>query len=278
MNKKLFALLALSAFLTGCTIVDTGNIGVSTTFGKVSPTPVSQGTYLTIFESIDQFTSKEVLLPVADLKPKSKDNLTLADLDLDVYVAVSPVKVADLYVKYQGDFTRHGAIVEGSNTPTINVMGYQRVIREAREAAYKAVAEFEATTMHQQRELIAEKVRQYLQAGLDKTDKGSFVVTNVNVRQLTTDPAIERSIREQIQMDQDVAKKQKEKALATAEAERLVELAKGEAEANEILSRSLTGPVLEIRLAEIQRQTIIDSAKAGNVVIHGDATPFVGVK
>ena len=70
-------------------------------------------------------------------------------------------------------------------------------------------------------------------------------------------------------MDQDILKKQKEVELANAEAERLVALAQGEADANGILAASLNDRVMQLRMAEIQRDTIVNSAKAGNTVVYG---------
>lgn len=275
---KLFVLMLSIGLMTACTQVDTGNVGVETSFGKVNPDSKPQGMYITILDDVTEFTTKEVLFPVSDLTPKSKDNLTLKELDLDIYYAVDGARIPALYTKYQGDYARHGTIVENSNTPNVNVIGFQRVAREAREAAYKIVAQHEATTMHTKREEIAEAIRGELQKGLNATDKGAFTITNINVRNLTTDPAIENAIREQISMDQQVIKKEKEKALATAEAERLIVMAQGEADANRILSESLTDKVMQLRMAEIQGNTIIQSAKAGNTVIHGNAQPLVQVK
>lgn len=275
--KKLFA-VALLAFLTACTQVDTGNIGVETSFGKVSPESKGQGVYITVLDNITEFTTKEVYFPVSDLAPKSRDNLTLKDLDLDIYFAVVGERIPGLYVKYQGDYAQHGSVVEDSKTPNVNVIGFQRVAREAREAAYKVVAQFDATTMHTKREEIAELIRKELQTGLDATDKGAFVISNVNVRNLTTDPAIEKAIQAQIALDQDLIKKGKEVTLAQKEAERQSAAARGEAEANRILSESLSDRVMQLRLAEINRETIVQSAKAGNTVINGNVTPLVQVK
>lgn len=275
---KLIGTLMLALALTACTQVDTGNVGVETSFGKVNPEPKPQGMYVTVFDSVNEFTTKEVLFPVSDLTPKSRDNLTLKELDLDIYYAVTGARIPALYIKYQGDYATHGSIVENSNTPGINVIGYQRVAREAREAAYKIVAKFEATTMHTKREEIAEQIRTELQKGLEATDPGAFVVTNVNVRNLLTDPAIETAIRGQIKLDQDIVKKEKENILAEKEATRQLTAANGEAAANAAVSASLSGNILQLRLAEIQRDTIIQSAKAGNTVIHGNAQPLVQMK
>lgn len=261
------------ALLAGCTQIDTGNVGVGREFGKVSPEPLPPGHYITVLDSVDEVTTKEVSFPVYDLNPKSKDNLTLKDLDVDVYYKTTPAMIPGLYIKYQGDFLQHSDIVENGND--VGVVGYNRVLRAAREATYTAVSKFNATTMHTQRPEIAAEIQKLLQLELDASDKGAFTVTSINVRNLLTDPAIEAAIREQVAADQEVIRKQKEVQIAQAEAERLRAQAQGEADANAILNASLTDRVMQLRMAEIQRDTIIQSAKAGNTIISGNVTPMI---
>jgi prohibitin 1 len=42
-------LLTLTALLVGCTQIDTGNVGVERTLGKVSAEALPPGIYLTVF-------------------------------------------------------------------------------------------------------------------------------------------------------------------------------------------------------------------------------------
>ena len=271
------ALLALTALLAGCTQIDTGNVGVERTLGKVSNEALPPGIYLTLFKSVDEFTAKEVGFQLSDMTPKSRDNLTMKDVDIDVYFKVMPTAIPGLFTKYQGDVVRHADVVRDGSKDL--VIAYGRVSREAREAVYKAVAEMDATTMHTKRAELSERVRAGLQAELDATDKGAFVVTAVNVRNLLTDPAIEAAIRQRAETDQAIERKRKEIELAKAEAERLVVEAEGQARANQILSASLTPALKEIKLAELQRDAALAIAgKAGNtVLLGGGAQPLVNV-
>jgi len=262
-------LLLFVAALAGCSQIDTGNVGVERSFGKVSPEELPPGVYSTLFKSVDEFTTKEVAVQLTDLRPKSRDNLTMQDVDIDVYFKVDPGKVADLFVKYQGDVTK----IEGGDY----AVGYNRMLREAREAVYKSVAGFDATTMHTKRAELSEEVRKNLQAELEKSDKGSFFITNVNVRNLVTDANIENAIRERAKVDQQIEAKRKEIELAKAEAERQVVEAEGHAKSNRILAESLT-PAL-IRMKEIEAMQAF--AKQGNstvVLPAGGATPLINLK
>lgn len=272
-----FALLALVAVVSGCTQIDTGNVGVERTLGKVGKDPLVPGVYFTVFKTVDEFTAKEVSFQLQDLTPKSRDNLTMKDVDIDVYFKTMPAAIPGLYTKYQGDVVQHKQVAQNGTSDL--VMAYSRVSREAREAVYKSIAQLDATTMHTKRTELAELVRASLQAELDTNDKGAFLITAVNVRNLLTDPAIEAAIRQRAETDQAIQKKLKEVDLARAEAERLIVQAEGEAKANKIISESLTPSLKELRLAEIQRDTAIAIAgKAGNTVLMGNATPLVNVR
>lgn len=271
------SLLALVAVVSGCTQIDTGNVGVERTLGKVGKDPLAPGVYFTVFKTVDEFTAKEVSFQLQDLTPKSRDNLTMKDVDIDVYFKTMPAAIPGLYTKYQGDVVQHKQVAQNGTSDL--VMAYSRVSREAREAVYKSIAQLDATTMHTKRTELAELVRASLQAELDANDKGAFLITAVNVRNLLTDPAIEAAIRQRAETDQAIQKKLKEVDLARAEAERLIVQAEGEAKANKIISESLTPSLKELRLAEIQRDTAIAIAgKAGNTVLMGNATPLVNVR
>lgn len=272
-----FTLPLAALSLAACSQIDTGNVGVERTLGKVGTEALTPGVYFTLFKSVDEFTTKEVSFQLVDMTPKSRDNLTMKDVDIDVYYKTTPAAVPGLYVKYQGDVVQHNQIAQGGTKDL--VVAFSRVSREAREAIYKSVAELDATTMHTKRTELSEMVRARLQEELEKNDKGAFVVTAVNVRNLLTDPAIEAAIRSRAETDQAIEKKRKEVELAKAEAERLIVQAQGEARANEIISASLTPSLKEIKLAELQRDTALALAgKPGNtVLLGGGATPLVNV-
>lgn len=267
---RLLSTLALSvaAFaMTACSQIDSGNVGVVTSFGKVNPEELQQGVHMTWFAGVDEFTAKEVPMQLNDLKPKAADNLTISDLDVDIYFQPTPGKIADTVLKYKGDMVRY----EGDY-----VAGFNKLSREARESIYKSVALFPATTMHTKRTELSAEIQKMLQAELEKSDPGSWTITSVNVRNLLTDPGIEQSIRAAAETDQAIARAQKEKELAIAEADKMREIAQGQADANDILARSLT-PNL-IRLKEIEAQAAFAKAGTHTVLMGGGATPLINVK
>lgn len=273
--SSFIAALAIGVMAAGCTQIDSGNVGVERSFGKVSTDEKPQGVYLTVFDSVDEYTTKEVSFSLNDMKPKSKDNLTISDLDVDIYFKVNPTKVADLAVKYQGDATPFGELVATTRGNNDLVVGYNRVLREAREAVYNAIAKFDATKMHTQRNEIAAEVAKTLQSQLNANDPDSFVITAVNVRNLVTDEAIENAIRAQVATDQQITQKQKQIELQKAEAERLRVEALGQAQANEIISASLTPNLL--RLKELEAQRAFAGAGTHTVLLPADTKPLINI-
>lgn len=271
------SVLALVVLISNVGSISTGNVGVATLFRVVDPKPVDPGLYVAGLRRIREFTAKEVSFQMVDLKPKSRDNLTMADLDIDIYFKTNPAAIPKLYSKYQGDIIRHSDIVEKGTSDL--VVGYSRVLRAAREASYAAVSTMDATTMHTKRTELAEDIQKRLQKELDVSDPDSFIITSVNIRNLTTDPAIEKAIRAKAEADQLIEHKRKEVEIAKAEAEKRIVEAQSIAEANRIIGESLNGSVKEIRLAEIQRDTMIAiSSKQGNVMMIPSGTaPLLGI-
>lgn len=276
--RPLLAVLFVG-FAAGCTQIDTGNVGVERTLGKINPEPIAPGISFTLFKTVDEFTTKEVLFALENMTPKSRDNLTMQDVDVDVIYRVDGTRVPALYAKYQGDVRKHRDIVKDGAAEL--VISHGRVSREAREATYKAFASFDATTMHTRRSEITERIRATLQAELDAADKGAFTVASVNVRNMVVDKGIEDAIRAKAATDQRIEQSQRELALTKAEADKAIAQAEGQARANRILSDSITPQLVRIREIEAARDAAIAVAgKAGNTVLLGapGAQPLVGVR
>lgn len=272
---KIVALLSMALALQACTQIDTGNVGVERAFGKVSMNEVGQGVYMTVLDSVEEVTTKEVAIQMNDLTPKSLDNLTMKEVDVDVYYKVNPSKAADLYVKYQGDVVQHRDLVQGGTSDYVVASG--RVFREAREAIYTAVSAFNSNTIHTQRAELAENIRNNLQRALNVSDPGAFTVTSINVRSVRPDPAIETAIQRQAAMTAEISRRDQAIKLAVKEAERLKVEAEGQAIANNILNSSLTGQLVQLQLAEIRRQTVVGAAGKGNtVIVDAEAVPMIG--
>ena len=266
---KKFLLIPVVATLGACTQIDTGNIGVESTLGQVKKETMAPGVYFTMFKRVTEVSAKELRLSLEDMKPQTKDKITLADLDVDIFYQIDPSKAAEIMTKWPGD------MVEFKGEDGVRI-GNGYVTRQAREAVYNAIAQYGSDIVHTERVSIAAKVVESLQKDLDDSaGKGMFFVRSANVRNLVTDPALEQAIKESANRNFQIAAKQKEVELARAEAERKRVEAQGEADA------------IRLRAQAIQAQggkeyVELEAIKKWNGVLPttmpGTATPFIHVK
>ena len=234
-----FAVPALIiAFLSAYT-VETGNVSVERTFGKVNHEEQLQGLNfkMPLLTTAMEFSAKEIAVDFNDLTPKAADNLSLQDLDVSVFYRASQDRISELMVKYAGSAVRGD---DGAYLPAWGL-----VVREARSTIYEKVSEIDSLQLHKQREILQTAVQSTLQARLDRSDPNDFQVTRVVVRALNTDPSIEAAIREAVEAEKRLEAKQVQVEIAKKDAEIEIERAKGIAEANRIINSSLTAEYLQ---------------------------------
>ena len=245
MNRLLPIKFVLLAVVVGVVLstmaytVQSGNVAVERTLGKVNHTEQLQGLNFKapILTTKQEFSAKEIAIDIDDLKPKAADNLSLRDLDVSVYYRVPPERISELYVKYAASSMR-GA--DGVWLPAFGL-----VVREARAAIYEKVSEIDSLQLHKQRELLQNAVLEELQGRLEQSDSGDIFITRVVVRALNTDPSIEAAIREAVEAEKRLEAKQVQVEIAKKDAEIEIERAKGIAEANSIINKSLTAEYLQ---------------------------------
>jgi regulator of protease activity HflC (stomatin/prohibitin superfamily) len=238
--KALVALVLVCAiaFMSAYT-VETGNVAVERTFGKVDHEEKGQGLNfkMPLLTNSIEFSAKEIAIDINDLTPKAADNLSLKDLDVSVFYRVPKDRVSELFVKYAAAAAR-GA--DGVYMPAYGLM-----FREARSAIYEQVAKIDSLQLHKQREILQSAVQEELQGRLEKSDPGDLIITRVVVRALNTDPSIEAAIREAVEAEKRLEAKQVQVEIAKKDAEIEIERAKGIAEANNIINSSLTAEYLQ---------------------------------
>ncbi|MFM1887345.1 MAG: hypothetical protein RL026_2502 [Pseudomonadota bacterium] len=243
-------------FLTGAIgIIDTGNVGVRTTLGIMSPEEVEPGIYLKwpLISRVEEFSAKEIAIDLTDLTPKARDNLSLRDMDISVYYRAEGAAIADLYAKYAGQAAR--AEDTGHRLPA-----YGLVLRVARNTAYEEVAKVDSLVMHTRRNELSDAMHASMQTELDESDPGVFRVTRVVIRAVATDPSIEESIRTAVANQKKLEAMAVQTQIAEKEAQIKVTEARGIAESNRIISGSLTREYLQHEA----NQALLKFAESGN--------------
>ncbi len=236
-------LLAITVVYFTVVLIESGNVGVRKTLGKVNPEEASPGLNLRVpaITQITEFVGKEIAIDLTDLTPKAADNLSLRDMDVTVFYKADSAQIADLYVKYANAHQYDGE--SDSYFPA-----YRLVYREARRAAYETVAKIDSLTMHKKREQISDSIKARLQEALDGNDPGVFLVTRVVIRSVLTDPSIEESIREAVANQKRLEAKQVMVEIERKNAEIEAIRAEGIAKANDIINKTLTAEYLQHEL------------------------------
>ncbi len=231
---------ALLALLGVFGTIETGNVGVRTTLGVLSTNEVTPGVYMKwpLISRVEEFTSKEIAIDLADLTPKARDNLSLRDMDISVYYRAEAEAIAELYAKYSGQSVR----TEGES---YLLPAYNLVFRVARNTAYEEVAKVDSLVMHTRRDELSAAMHNNMQNELDSTDPGVFKVTRVVIRAVATDPSIEESIRSAVANQKKLEAMEVQTQIAQKEAEIKVTEARGISESNRIIAGSLTREYLQ---------------------------------
>lgn len=251
--KRFYTYLTLCAamLLGACTQIDTGNVGVAKTGGQFKAEELQPGWHFSLLTTVYEVSAKENGMSFNDMRPKTADQITVEDLDVDVYYQLSPGKATETVTRLAGDLAQNA---DGDYVP-----GRSYLQRTAREAIYNAVAKIKSTEAQDRRGEIPAMVLRELQKELDaKFGSGWWLITNVNLRNLTVDSKLEAKIREAAQVTYEITTKQKQVDLAKAEADRQRAIAQGEADAARIKADGLRaaqgGGAEYLRLLEIQNQ------------------------
>ena len=255
---KLSAVMISATVMVGCGAIQTGEVGVRTTMtGQVKPEEMQQGFYTHFVSSVKQFSTKEITVPLMDMQPKAGDNLTLDDLDVEVYYTIDPNSVVDIHIKYANSHAKGMGV---------HYPAYELVRSLSREAIYETVSEYDSLVVHQQRDKIRNQVKDRTQRALDNTDPGVFKVHKVVIRNVKTDPAIEDSIKLAVARNKELEAKEIE-----------LNIARKQVEINEALTRSLTPEILEQKKLEV----IENACQKGTCILSLDgtgATPVLNVR
>lgn len=264
--------LVLGLAVASVGTIETGNVGVETRWGTVAQEELKPGLYAAPFAAVDQYSTKEIAVPIDNLTPKAADNLFIRHMDVTVYYRVVPGHVAPLVIKYAGQSEPL------PDTPRVLAPSYRLVLTLARNAIYQEVAKINSLLVHQQRDQIAGQVQTRLQRELDANDPGAFQVSRVVVRTVVTDPAIEQAIQDAVNQQKRLEAMQIRTQIAQKEAEIRLTEAVGIAKANEAINHSLTPEYLQHEANEVLK-LFAQKGGTSTVILPASmsATPLISI-
>jgi len=255
---NIVALLLVTMSMIGCGAIDSGNAGVRTSWQNVvQDMEVNEGFYTSIISSVEEYVGKEIMVPLNDMTPKAGDNLTMQDLDVEIWYTASTSNFSELKVKYANAHIREDGYVYPA---------YGLIRSQGRSAVYKAVADVDSLLIHKNRDALAVVIKEKLQSLLDVDDPSIFTITKIIVKQAVTDPSLEESIQLNTKKDKEFEAKEKE-----------VQIKEQEALANEALTASLSPNIMRIK----ELDAMVKACQKNTCIIdftNGSVKPLINIK
>jgi regulator of protease activity HflC (stomatin/prohibitin superfamily) len=220
--KRIFTLsiLAMAVLATGCTRIETGEVGVRVGFdrqiqsGELLPGSFNQ----TIIGDVLTFPIKDVNVVLENMTPVAKDNSTMKDFDAVVVYNINPQQVSELYSTKNKSFH---AEFRGDT-----FVMYNYIVQNARNAIYKAARKYEALDMADNRTEMENHIKDEIVRNLaeEKLD-GSITISQVMVRSVIPADSVVESANALVRSKNELKQKEVEVKTAEAESRRMAALA-----------------------------------------------------
>ena len=220
--KRLLTLgiLAGAVLMTGCTRIETGEVGVRVGFDKqVQSGELLPGSFnQVIIGDVLTFPVKDVNVTLENLTPVAKDNSTMKDLDAVVVYNINPQQVAELYSTKNKSFH---AEAKGDT-----YVMYNYIVQNARNAIYKAARKYEALDMADNRTDMENYIKEEIVRNLaeEKLD-GAIMINQVMIRNVQPSDTVVESANALVRSKNELKQKEVEVKTAEAESRRMAALA-----------------------------------------------------
>jgi hypothetical protein len=254
------SVLAAAVLATGCTRIETGEVGVRVGFDKqVQSGELLPGSFnQSIIGEVLTFPIKDVNVTLNDMTPVAKDNSTMKDFDAVVVYNINPQQVSELYATKNKSFH---AEFKGDT-----FVMYNYIVQNARNAIYKAARKYEALDMADARSDMETFIKEEIVRNLaeEKLD-GSISISQVLIRNIVPADSVVASANELVKAKNEF--KTEEVKVATAR------------KRNE--SMQANPMAIPLLMAEAQAEAMrklpdaIANFKGQTLVINGVVTPTV---
>jgi regulator of protease activity HflC (stomatin/prohibitin superfamily) len=220
--KRIFTLsiLAAAVLATGCTRIETGEVGVRVGFDKqVQPGELLPGSFnQVLIGDVLTFPVKDVNVTLENMTPVAKDNSTMKDFDAVVVYNINPAQVSELYA------TKNRAFHAEFKGDTYVMYNY--IVQNARNAIYKAARQYEALDMADKRGEMEKFIQEEIVRNLaDEKLDGTIMISQVLIRNVVPADAVVESANALVRSKNELKQKEVEVQTAKKEAERMAALA-----------------------------------------------------
>jgi regulator of protease activity HflC (stomatin/prohibitin superfamily) len=220
--KKVFTIgvLTASVLATGCTRIETGEVGVRIGFDKqVQSGELVPGSFnQTLIGDVLTFPIKDVNVTLENMTPVAKDNSTMKDLDAVVVYNINPQQVSELYA------TKNKAFHAEFRGDTYVMYNY--IVQNARNAIYKAARKYDALDMADNRSEMEKFIQDEIVRNLaeEKLD-GTIMISQVLIRNVLPADTVVESANALVRAKNELKQKEVEVKTAEAESRRMAALA-----------------------------------------------------
>ncbi|KAM3102707.1 prohibitin family protein [Phormidesmis sp. 146-12] len=246
---------ALVTLVKSMTIIPTGQVGVVDLFGQVSNQTLDPGVHLRHpFAKVVTFSTQTKEIKETTQAP-SKEGL-IVNVDVSILYRLDPAKAKQIY---QTIGTNYEEVI---------------LIPQVRSLIRAATASYESTTLYTtNRDNLSQQLRDSLNKAL--SDRG-VIIEETPLRNVTLPESIQQSIQARLQAEQDSQRMEFVLQKERKESDRKRIEAQGNADAQKILSQSLSDRVLQFRQIEAT-QKLAESQNAKVIILNGDSkgTPMI---
>lgn len=219
--KNIFGItvVALALVITGCTRIETGEVGVRVGFDKqIRPGELMPGSFnQTLIGDVLTFPVKDVNVKIEDMTPIARDNSTMKDVDMVVIYNINPNQVSEIYTTKSRAFH----VDHGGDT----YLMFNYVTQLSRNALYKVARDYDALDMNDNRAAMEQKMREIMTRNLaDEKLDGSITVTQVLIRNIQPADSVVASANALVRAKNELKQKEVEVQTARKEAERMAAL------------------------------------------------------
>ena len=220
--KRIFTLsiLAAAVLATGCTRIETGEVGVRVGFDKqVQSGELLPGSFnQVLIGDVLTFPVKDVNVTLENMTPVAKDNSTMKDFDAVVVYNINPQQVSELYS------TKNKAFHADFKGDTYVMYNY--IVQNARNAIYKAARKYEALDMADNRGEMEKFIQDEIVRNLaeEKLD-GTIMISQVLIRNVVPADSVVESANALVRSKNELKQKEVEVKTAEAESRRMAALA-----------------------------------------------------
>ena len=214
------SLIAAAVLATGCTRIETGEVGVRVGFDRqIQPGELLPGSFnQTMIGDVLTFPIKDVNVTLENMTPVAKDNSTMKDFDAVVVYNINPQQVSELYATKNKSFH---AEFRGDT-----YVMYNYIVQNARNAIYKAARKYEALDMADNRTDMENYIKEESARNLaeEKLD-GSITISQVMIRNVLPSDTVVESANALVRSKNELKQKEVEVKTAEAESRRMAALA-----------------------------------------------------